>query len=397
MNGSGDIMSGSGMNTELKKSAFRIMDALSGVDEILLERCEKRSKIIDYNSHKRDAGRRRGLSGRSGVFGRRLSGTWAAVLCLAVVGGMSWGGYRLTRGVDWKSGQNSAEDSVGALPMQSVTIAQEPDGAGNAGEGAQEGGSAGGAGLWNGTAQDLQGEPRADGGNNSSAGGEGVGAGSADSPSGDGDVQESLPTEEREATRESQKLYEGTGEDAEGQLDKSQNCVASPYEEISTEAEARAVKGLGIYIPTALPGGYVFESALRSPETENQKVLRVNWRRGMDYIEVVVTAESSAPDTVDVSRPETYDERLYEIPYGTSVPAQYLESILNPVFSLEDFSLEIVESRMISHSDSGDTDTPRGNFAVLYPDGVVVRFTGRGTAQEIWDLFESIRPAGADT
>ena len=45
---------------------------------------------------------------------------------------------------------------------------------------------------------------------------------------------------------------------------------------------------------------------------------------------------------------------------------------------------------MKSYDDAGDTDTPRGNFSVLYPDGVVVRFNGRGTAQEIWEMFCSM-------
>ena len=47
---------------------------------------------------------------------------------------------------------------------------------------------------------------------------------------------------------------------------------------------------------------------------------------------------------------------------------------------------------MKAYEDSGDTATPRGNFKVLYPDGVLVSFNGRGTAQEIWDMFCSMGP-----
>ena len=61
-----------------------------------------------------------------------------------------------------------------------------------------------------------------------------------------------------------------------------------------------------------------------------------------------------------------------------------------PVFAREDFSLEMIESRMISYSDSGDTDTPRGNFRVLGSGGVLVQFSGRGTAEEIWEMFCSM-------
>ena len=45
---------------------------------------------------------------------------------------------------------------------------------------------------------------------------------------------------------------------------------------------------------------------------------------------------------------------------------------------------------MKSYDDQGDTDTPRGNFSVLYEGGVLIRFSGRGTAEEIWEMFCSM-------
>ena len=56
----------------------------------------------------------------------------------------------------------------------------------------------------------------------------------------------------------------------------------------------------------------------------------------------------------------------------------------------KDFNLEIVKSRIKSYDDQGDTDTPRGNFSVLYEGGVLIRFNGRGTAEEIWEMFCSM-------
>ena len=63
-----------------RKGALRIMDALSGVDEELLERCEQ-------SGQKSDKAYRRPLW--------QQARAWAAVLCLAVVGAASFGGYRL--------------------------------------------------------------------------------------------------------------------------------------------------------------------------------------------------------------------------------------------------------------------------------------------------------------
>lgn len=112
----------------------------------------------------------------------------------------------------------------------------------------------------------------------------------------------------------------------------------------------------------------------------------------MDMILLHLEQTQGTVETVDVEKPEIYDERLYEVPYGETVPEEYRQVFQDPVFALEDFSLEIVESRMKAYEDSGDTATPRGNFKVLYPDGVLVSFNGRGTAQEIWDMFCSMGP-----
>ena len=171
-------------------------------------------------------------------------------------------------------------------------------------------------------------------------------------------------------------------------------CPAAPPQQKLTEAQARE-SGLGDYVPEVLPAGYVFDEASLQTEAEDSQSpsdLRLTWSRGMDYITLHITRhEMQEISVVDVNAPETYDQRLYEIPLGDSVPREYWESVQNPVFAAEDLSLEVIETRMVSMAgDSGDTDTPRGNFAVLYSGGVLVEFSGRGTAEEIWNMFEGL-------
>ena len=117
--------------------------------------------------------------------------------------------------------------------------------------------------------------------------------------------------------------------------------------------------------------------------------MSISWSRGLDAIQVFMEQTEDC-DTVDINAPERYDERLYEVPYGESVPEEYREDFENPVFAWEDFSREVIESRMRSYEDSGDTDTPRGNFGILFPDGVLLRFYGRGTVEQIWDMIQSL-------
>ena len=128
---------------------------------------------------------------------------------------------------------------------------------------------------------------------------------------------------------------------------------------------------------------------------ERQSVT-MTWLRGMDYITVSISSvEPGTVKTVDISKPETYDERLYEVPHAETVPREYRETVNDPVFDFSDMDsetgLELMRSRMLTYDDAGDTDTPRGNFSILMEDDVLLRFSGRGTPEEIWDMICSIK------
>ncbi len=171
-----------------------------------------------------------------------------------------------------------------------------------------------------------------------------------------------------------------------------------------TMQEARAMERIGGYVPDKVPAGYTLESARGSAPANSYPEMSLYWSRGMDYISLHITeyyAAASMPKEisdrfqkrmVDPAKPETYDVTLYEIPYAETVPMEYYEVFHTPVFRESDFSLELVKARMKSVPDAGDTDTPRGNFAVLYDSGILVEFSGCGSAEDIWEMFSSIRP-----
>lgn len=173
----------------------------------------------------------------------------------------------------------------------------------------------------------------------------------------------------------------------------TESCV-SDSREVITEAEARATEELGDYIPTVIPAGYVFESARRMNDLQTGEPMDIMlcWTAGMDSISIYITrVDAKSVTTVDISKPETYDVHLYEIPYAETVPEAYRSSFNDPVFAEDDFSMEIVESRLQVVSDQGDTDTPRGNFAVLYGNGILVEFSGRGEVESIYEMMKSIQ------
>ncbi|MCI8789520.1 MAG: hypothetical protein HFH92_10495 [Lachnospiraceae bacterium] len=325
-----------------RKGALRIMDALSGVDEELLERCEQ-------SGQKSDKAYRRPLW--------QQARAWAAVLCLAVVGAASFGGYRLMQ----MGGMGSIADGSAdeAWPMETIERAVN-------GETMEE---------EEGAAQDAAGPD---------------GNEAPEQKEEKGEDKEQLQENVNEAEKGSAQMTGGAADQGVRQEMSAdmEGCPPQRSQKL-TEAEARSAEGLGIYVPTALPRGYAFESSSRNLDRQEEN-LTLCWFRGMDSILLSIEEADPVPATVDIARAEIYDVRLYEIPYGETVPEEYREVFQDPVFAVEDLSLEVIESRMASYNDSGDTDTPRGNFRVLYPDGVLVRFNGRGTPEEIWEMFCSM-------
>ncbi len=313
-----------------KEEALRILEALSAVDEELLARCEEQpeKKVIPLWKRGR---------------------LWAACLGLLAVGALSWNALRFA-GVSKDSLYEATQDENAAIDQIALQTAptERADGAGLTGA-AQETG--------------------------------------ADT----GEAEDAAPEEAGEAVTEGK-------EDLSVQSDQQERCGIDAQGREVTEEEVRNWMPLGARIPKNLPSGYVFESA-RIDEQERQAT--VCWSRGMDSIRITVSqVEEAAVDTVDIDKPETYDERLYEIPFAETVPAEYFEVFQDPVFDINDMTgdmgsvgLELVKSRVLPHEDAGDTDTPRGMFSVLYPDGsdsVLLRFNGRGTPEEIWNMIYSM-------
>ena len=358
--------------------ALKIMEALSGVDEELLERCD--DAIVEKGKSKQNGKekRRAARSHRRPVW--QTAGAWAAVLCLALAGAASWRGYRML--------DESSDGSAGGGPRSGEVHGENQ--------------------MWGMAAGDAEGGNRTPG-----AAPEGAEEMDTERLQTDDGAQTDMyqgPEEydglkndaEKESQKDSADKENGGENGGTEEPDSKRDSDDAPAEEDIvmegcsrlnaieyTEQEARSLEGLGEYVPETLPKGYVFERAYSNSDLGREN-LTVSWRRGMDLILLQLERTQGTVDVADVNRPETYDQRLYKVPYGETVPEEYRQVFQDPVFSLEDLSREIIESRMMVYEDSGDTDTPRGNFKVLYPDGVLASFNGRGTAQEIWDMFSSM-------
>lgn len=162
-----------------------------------------------------------------------------------------------------------------------------------------------------------------------------------------------------------------------------------------TLEQARQEAEFAPYLPTAEPEGYSAYTGNKdffariSYQEGNQNMLFVRWSRGYDTVEVNVNLPEGTSTNyykpVDINVPESYDTRLYEIPWSDSVPGEYRVNFSNVTFRAEDMSLDAVMAREVPH-DTGGTSF---HFSVLHPNGVVVSYSCDGmTARQVWELVK---------
>lgn len=163
-----------------------------------------------------------------------------------------------------------------------------------------------------------------------------------------------------------------------------------------TLEQARQEADFAPYLPTEEPEGYSAYtgnkdfSAHLSYQEGNQNVMLVRWTQDYDNVEVKIYIPEGTStarfEPVDINVPESYDTRLYEIPWCDSVPEEYQLDFSSVTFRAEDMSLDAVMARETPH----DTGGVSFRFNVLYASGVVVSYSCDGmTAEQVWDLVSA--------
>lgn len=323
-----------GDDTRRREGAIRIFGALSGVDEEYLAACEtvNKGKVIPFSGF--------------GGFARRYGRVFAAALCFVVLGI----GYLAL--LTAPRGKN-----------MSNTTAFRADNAARSQEQAVAGADTGGA---------------EDGMNGRAA-------------------AEAMDEMRQEA------VVTNDGEDALAELqdEMSKEMSASLVNKEMTMEQAANLEVVGAYLPDVWPARGEIIRLVGDDEAGAERV-SLTWSYANQWDTFFLTVENLGEELpsyikesiADKDRPEYYDENMYEIPYAETVPKEYWVVFQDPVYEEDTFDKDCVRARLISHpEDSGDTDTPRGMFRILYRDGenyVLVRFNGRGTVDEIWDMMSSI-------
>ena len=158
--------------------------------------------------------------------------------------------------------------------------------------------------------------------------------------------------------------------------------------EARTHEQALQDPEFGRYFPGELPTGFEPASIIRW-KNQRENILDGCWFNGMAQLEW--TVEPMRPEDearlVHPEEREKYDLSLYPVPRAESVPEDLRTVVDDPVFPLEELSLDMVRARSYSVEESGDVSGPRFRFSVTL-DGVRVNVSGKGVSPE-W-IFEAL-------
>ncbi|NLD50762.1 MAG: hypothetical protein GX660_26780, partial [Clostridiaceae bacterium] len=86
-----------------------------------------------------------------------------------------------------------------------------------------------------------------------------------------------------------------------------------------------------------------------------------------------------------------YDLSLYPIPRADSVPDELREIVNNPVFLIDELTLDTVRARTYEISDSGDEPGARMRFGVLYGDILVELSIKGATPEAMFEILQKIK------
>ena len=88
---------------------------------------------------------------------------------------------------------------------------------------------------------------------------------------------------------------------------------------------------------------------------------------------------------------KNYDLSLYPIPRADSVPDDLREIVDNPIFLIDELTLDAVRARTYEVSDSGDQPDIRMRFGVLYGNVLVELSVKGATPETMFDILQQIK------
>ena len=156
-----------------------------------------------------------------------------------------------------------------------------------------------------------------------------------------------------------------------------------------TETGAYAEKDFGTYLPK-VPGSYFFNDAIRFINQDSNFLLS-SWSQGYNDIRFTISKlkERDKKRIISAKNTNLYDMSLYPIPWSESMPKDKAHIIENPVFKIEDLTVDILRMRGYTRNEQSDPSKNSVNmrFSVLYDD-ILVEVNTEGVGFEY--LFDEL-------
>ncbi|MCL2286598.1 MAG: hypothetical protein FWC32_09585 [Firmicutes bacterium] len=156
-----------------------------------------------------------------------------------------------------------------------------------------------------------------------------------------------------------------------------------------TIEEARLDPDFGRFLPVYVPEGFTPDEARRVIDQHFNGIF-AHWHLmgEMSSIswQVSLAAEHDIANVVSINERQKFDLSLYSVPFAETVPEQYSQFVMNPVFLAEEITLDAVQSR-----DLYGRGGTRLNFGVLFGDVVVSISVMDVTPEQVWEMLLTIK------
>ena len=191
--------------------------------------------------------------------------------------------------------------------------------------------------------------------------------------------------DKEQSQRDFEVIADGFSSYEEGKPDLSviiADTIPEFYDLNLSLSEAQADADFGDFMLGETPSGYTEES-IRRYKDQNNDYLSGLWSKGYDDLAWMLShyTEDDAKRLTSVEDKENYDLSLYPIPRASSVPDELREIVDNPIFAVDELTLDAVYCRAYKVNDSGDTNGWRMKFSVRYGD-VIVEVNTKGVEPE---------------
>lgn len=157
-----------------------------------------------------------------------------------------------------------------------------------------------------------------------------------------------------------------------------------PYlrEDDLTELQAYSEKDFGAYLPR-IPKDYTRFNGAKRFVNQNSDYLDISKSKGYSDVRFRVSkiTDEEKARIVNPKDAELYDMSLYPIPWCDSMPSDKSYIIKNPIFRIEDLTLNVIKKR---ERPDNEPEAPNGihiDFCVLYGD-VIVEISAEGISAE---------------